>query len=327
MGVTASAPAKVILFGEHFVVYGEPAIVMAIDKRAYAKVELRQDKRLYLRSVNLNLAGCFETGFFKVEQGGTKEARLKFEPLKLVVEKVQEIYGENTGLDIEVNSTVPIAAGLGSSAAVAAAVTAAVGALLKVKMSKEAVFRISYEAEKIVHGAQSEVDPAVSTFGGTLLFQMDTGFRPLDVKADVPLVVGYTGVGKSTRVQVAKVRDIRNKYSRVIDHIMKAAREIVLRAIDALKDGDLETLGDLMNINHALLCGLGVSDESLEWLINAARKAGALGAKLTGAGGGGCMIALAEDERLKQVLEAIQRAGGSPFIARKTDEGVRIEGI
>lgn len=83
----------------------------------------------------------------------------------------------------------------------------------------------------------------------------------------------------------------------------------------------------VMNINHALLCGLGISDESLEWLVNAARKAGALGAKLTGAGGGGCMIALGENERLKQVLEAIQMAGGSPFVARKTDEGVRIEGI
>ena len=324
MGVIASAPAKVILFGEHFVVYGESAIVMAIDKRVYAKAELRQDKRLYLRSVNLNLAGYFENGFFKVEQGDLKEARLKFEPLKLAVEKVLEIYGENVGLDVEVNSTVPVAAGLGSSAAVAAAVTAAVGALLKVKMSKEAVFRISYEAEKIVHGTPSEVDPAVSTFGGTLLFQMDIGFKPLDIKADVSLVIGYTGVERSTRVQVAKVQDIRNKYLRVIDPMMKAAREIDLRAIDALKDGNLETLGDLLNINHALLCGLGISDESLEWLINAARKAGALGAKLTGAGGGGCMIALAENERHKQVLEAIQTAGGSPFIARKTDEGVRI---
>lgn len=92
-----------------------------------------------------------------------------------------------------------------------------------------------------------------------------------------------------------------------------------------MKERDLETVGDLMNINHALLCGLGVSDESLEWLINAARKAGALGAKLTGAGGGGCMIALAENERLEQVLKAVQRVGGRAFIAKKTDEGVRIE--
>ncbi len=325
MGVTASAPAKVILFGEHFVVYGEPAIVLAIDKRAYAKVENRNDKRLYLRSVNLNLAGYFENGTFKIEQGDAKEAKMKFEPIKLAFERILEKYGEKVGLSIEINSTVPVAAGLGSSAAVVAAVTASAGAFLNVKMSKEDIFRITYEAEKIVHGTPSGIDPAISTFGGVLLFQMDTGFKPLDVKMDIPLVIGDTGVERSTRVQVEKVREIKEKYPQVVDPIMLAAREIVLKAIDAIKENDLDALGDLMNINHALLSGVGVSDESLEWLINAARKAGALGAKLTGAGGGGCMIALAKNERLEQILEAIQRAGGRPFIARKTDEGVRIE--
>ncbi len=82
MQVIASAPAKVILFGEHFVVYGEPAIVLAIDKRAYAKVEKRDDKRLYLYSANLNLSGYFENGTFTIEKGNSREARLKFEPLK-----------------------------------------------------------------------------------------------------------------------------------------------------------------------------------------------------------------------------------------------------
>jgi mevalonate kinase len=325
MGVVASAPAKVILFGEHFVVYGEPAIVLAIDKRAYAKAETREDKRLFLHSVNLNIAGYFEDRTFKPEQGNVKEAKLKFEPIRLIVEKVLEKYGENVGLNIEINSTVPVAAGLGSSAAVAAAVTAAASALLNVKMAKEDVFRITNEAEKIVHGTPSGIDPAISTFGGTLLFQIDTGFKPLDVSIDLPLIIGDTGIERSTRFQVEKVRNIREKYPRVVDHIMWAAREVVLRACDALKENDLETLGELMNINHALLYGVGVSDESLEWLINAARKVGALGAKLTGAGGGGCMIALAKNERLQQVSEAVQMAGGRPFIARKTDEGVKIE--
>jgi len=325
MGVVASAPAKVILFGEHFVVYGEPAIVLAIDKRAYAKVEHRNDKRLYLRSENLNLKAYFENGIFKIEEGSMKEAKLRFEPVKLAVEKVLERHGEKVGLNIEINSTVPIAAGLGSSAAVVAAVTAAVGALLNVKMSREDIFRITYEAERIVHGTPSGIDPAISTFGGTLMFQMDTGFKPLDVKMDIPLVIGNTGVERSTRIQVEKVRDMRQKYPQVVEHVMTAARQIVLRALQAIKENDLETLGELMNMNHGLLYGIGVSDESLEWLINAARKAGALGAKLTGAGGGGCMIALAKNERIQQVLEAIQRAGGTPFIARKTDEGVKIE--
>jgi len=325
MGVVASAPAKIILFGEHFVVYGEPAIVLAIDKRAYADVEQRNDKRIHLHSVNLNLAGYFENGNFRIEQGDAKEARLKFDPIKSAVTKVLEKHGAHAGLNIKITSTVPVAAGLGSSAAVVAAVTAAVGALLNVKMAKEDVFRITFESEKIVHGTPSGIDPAIATFGGTLLFQMDTGFKPLDVKADVPLVIGATGVERSTRVQVEKVRNIRDKYPQVIEPIMSAGREIVLRAIDAFKKNDLETLGELMDINHALLYGVGVSDESLEWLVNAARKAGALGAKLTGAGGGGCMIALTRNENLEQVLEAIQRVGGRPFMARKTDEGVRIE--
>jgi len=325
MEVVASAPAKVILFGEHFVVYGEPAIVLAIDKRAYAKAENRNDKRLCLHSVNLNLAGYYEKGIFKVEHGDAKEARLKFEPVKLAVEKVLEKHGEDVGLNIEINSTVPVASGLGSSAAVVAAVTAAVSALLDVKMLKEDVFRIVYESEKIVHGTPSGIDPAISTFGGTLLFQMDTGFKPLDVSMEIPLVIGDTGVERFTRLQVEKVRNVKERYPQVVEPIMWAAREIVLRATEAFKENDLETLGELMNINHALLYGVGASDESLEWLINAARKAGALGAKLTGAGGGGCMIALAKNERILQVLEAIQRVGGRPFIARKTDEGVKIE--
>ncbi|MBX5328246.1 MAG: mevalonate kinase [Candidatus Bathyarchaeota archaeon] len=325
MGVVASAPAKIILFGEHFVVYGEPAIVLAIDKRAYAEAEQRDDKRLCLHSVNLNLAGYLENGNFKIEQGDAKEAKSKFEPIRLAVAKVLEKYGENVGLNIKINSTVPVAAGLGSSAAVVAAVTAAVGALLNVKMSKEDVFRTTFASEKIVHGTPSGIDPAISTFGGTLLFQMDTGFKPLEVKADIPLVIGDTGVERSTRAQVEKVRSIKEKYPQIVEPIMLAAREIVLRAIDALKENDLETLGEMMNINHALLYGVGVSDESLEWLVNAARKAGALGAKLTGAGGGGCMIALTKNENLERVFEAIQRVGGRPFMARKTDEGVKIE--
>jgi mevalonate kinase len=325
MGVVASAPAKVILFGEHFVVYGGPAIVLAIDKRAYAKAEDRKDKLVHMISAHLKLAANIKNGILKVEQGDPKQAKLKFEPVKIAVERILEKYGGNVGLNIEINSTIPVGAGLGSSAAVVAAVTAAVGAELNLKMSKEDIFRIALEGEKIVHGTASGIDPAVATFGGTLLFQMDTGFRPLETKTDIPLVIGDTGVERSTKIQIEKVRNMKEKYSQVAEPMMLAAREIALRANEALKDNDLNTIGELMNINHALLSGIGVSDESLEWLINAARKAGALGAKLTGAGGGGCMIALARNERLEHVMEAIQRAGGRSFIARKTDEGVRIE--
>ncbi|MBS7632692.1 mevalonate kinase [Candidatus Bathyarchaeota archaeon] len=325
MGVTASAPAKVILFGEHFVVYGEPAIVLAIDKRVYAKAEKRVDKILHLNSANLALEATIENGVFTTEKGNPKEAKLRFEPVKTAVAKVLAKHGAAVGIDLEISSEVPVGAGLGSSAAVIASTTAAVSTLLNVNISREDIFRITFEAEKIVHGTPSGVDPAIATFGGTLLFQMDTGFRPLDIKSEISLVIGNTGVERSTRVQVEKVRAVKEKYPQVVEPMLRSAREIVLRAVEALKKDDLETVGELMNINHSLLRGVGVSDDSLEWLINAATKAGALGAKLTGAGGGGCMIALSRKDKLEQVTEAIQRAGGNPFIARKTDEGVRIE--
>jgi len=196
---------------------------------------------------------------------------------------------------------------------------------VKIDVSKEDVLRIAFEAEKVVHGTASGIDPAIATFGGALLFQVDTGFKPLEVKVDIPLVIGDTGVQRSTRLQVAKVREAKDKFPQVFDPLTRCAQEIVVRGMDALRDNDLETLGELMNINHALLYGLGVSDESLEWLVTAARKAGALGAKLTGAGGGGCMIALARSDRLEEVSEAIKARGGTPFMAKKTDEGVRIE--
>jgi mevalonate kinase len=318
MGVVASAPAKIILFGEHFVVYGEPAIVIAIDRRASVKIQNRDDGKLRFHSTTLKYAGHFEKDAFKIEQGDEREARIKFEPVKHAVESVLQKRGERVGLDVEINSSIPIGAGLGSSAAVVAASTAAAGALLNVKLSKEDIFRITLETERIVHGNPSGIDPAVSAFGGAILFQMDTGFKPLDANFDVPLVVGDTGVERSTRVQVEKFRI-------TVENMMRAEREVVLRAVEAFKENDLDTLGNLMNINQSLLCGVGVSDESLDRLANAARKAGALGAKMTGAGGGGCIIALSREEKLQSVLEAIQTAGGRSFIARKTDEGVRID--
>jgi mevalonate kinase len=325
MGVVASAPAKVILFGEHFVVYGEPAIVLAIDRRVYATVDCRSDARIRVQSANMGFSGYFENGRFTVEKGEPKEAGLKYEAVRLAAEKVMNMHGKSTGLNIDINSSVPVGAGLGSSAAVIAAVALATDSLLGAKMSKEDVFRIACETEKFVHGTTSGVDPAISTFGGILLFQIDTGFKPLEAKIDIPLVVGDTGVERSTRLQVEKVRTVMENYPNLFELIQKAARAIVLRAMEALQKSDLIRLGELMNINQALLSAVEVSDESLEWLINASRRAGALGAKLTGAGGGGCMVALAKSEMLEKVLDAIAGAGGRPFKAKKTDEGVRIE--
>jgi mevalonate kinase len=322
--VTASAPAKVILFGEHFVVYGEPAIVLAIDKRAYASAQLRKDERIYVNSFNMRVSGTFKGERFQAEKGGS-EARVKLEPVKNAVHQVLERAKKKIGVNVQINSDIPVSAGLGSSAAVATSTIMAVSHLLGMELSHDHIFRMAYESERLVHGTPSGIDPAISTYGGSLQFQRGKDFLPLNVQANIPLVIGNTRVERSTGELVANVRRIREHYSSIIDPVIKAGGKIALDAVEALKQNDLQTVGDLMNINHALLCAVGVSHEALERLVYAARKGGALGAKLTGGGGGGCMIALAEEKKLKQVMNAIGRAGGTAFMARKTDEGAQIE--
>jgi len=322
--VTASAPAKVILFGEHFVVYGEPAVVLAIDKRAYASAQLRKDERIYINSSDLGVSGAFKGERFQVE-GGDSKARSKLEPIKNAVQQVLERAERKAGVNVRINSNIPVSAGLGSSAAVATSTIVAVSTLLDIELPRNQIFLMAYESERLIHGTPSGIDPAISTYGGTLQFQKGKDFIPLNVQTNMPLVIGNTKVERSTGELVATVRHLREHYPLIIDPIIKTGGKIALDAVEALKKDDLPTIGELMNINHALLCAVGVSHESLERLVYAARKGGALGAKLTGGGGGGCMIALAEAGKLRRAVKAIERAGGTAFVARKTEHGVRVE--
>jgi mevalonate kinase len=323
--VTASAPGKVILFGEHFVVYGEPAVVLAIDKRAYASAQLRKDERIYINSIDMGVSGTFKGEKFQVEKGGGSKARLKLEPIKNAVQQVLEKAERKTGVNLKINSDIPISAGLGSSAAVATSTILAVSNLLGIELSRDQIFNMAYESERLVHGTPSGIDPAISTYGGALQFQKGKDFIFLNVQTNIPLIVGNTKVERLTGELVANVRRIKEQYPSIIDPIIEIGGKIALDAVEALKRGDLHTVGELMNINHALLCAVSVSHESLERLVYAARKGGALGAKLTGGGGGGCMIALAEAGKLKRVAKAIEQVGGTAFVAQKTDQGVRIE--
>jgi len=322
--VTASAPAKVILFGEHFVVYGEPAVVLAIDKRAYALARLRKDERIYIKSVELDVSGTFTGERFKAERGGSK-ARLKLDPVKNAVQLVLEIAERKAGVNVRINSNIPVSAGLGSSAAVATSTILAVSKVLGIELSRDQIFRMAFESERLVHGTPSGIDPAISTYGGTLQFQKGKDVTSLDMQTNIPLVIGNTRVERSTGDLVATVRRVKEHYPIISNLIIRSGGKIALDAVEALKKADLQTVGELMNINHALLYALGVSHEALERLVYAARKGGALGAKLTGGGGGGCMIAIARQNKLKRVAKAIERVGGDAFIARNTDEGARIE--
>ena len=322
--IKASAPAKVILLGEHFVVHGEPAIVLAIDKRATVTVETRNDSKIFIESKDIGASGFFVNDEFHPKMGG-KEAGRKLEPIYAIVKEAIRRYNLRYGININIESSIPVGAGLGSSAAVSVATASAIFSMLDPKVSKDTIFNAAFNAEKIVHETPSGVDPAVSTYGGILWYCRSKPIRRLKIDINLPLVIGNTGKERSTGKLVAKVNKLRSRYPLIVGKIIKAGGEIVKRSVKALREGDLKTLGELMNIDHELLRALGVSCRELEELIYAAREAGALGAKLTGAGGGGCMIALAYPEKIIDVAHAIKEAGGEVLITEKTDEGVIIE--
>lgn len=295
----ASSPGKAILFGEHFVVYGEPAIAVAIDLRV--KVTACKSQTTFIEGFRTSLVD------------------------KALALALKAVSAERENVHVKIESNLPISVGLGSSAATASAIIAAIAGLFEVKLSKDELFRMTLECEKTVHVNPSGIDPAVAVNGGAILYQREVGVKPVKLLEDFMLVIGNTGEKRSTGVMVERVRAFAEKRMDVMEYLRKTYLSTVLRALKALEEGDLEELGLLMNVNHGLLEALGVSNFKLNKLVYVSREAGALGAKMTGGGGGGCMIALTPKEKLKSVVEGIKRAGGEPIVAPVSRVGVTYE--
>ncbi|MFH0897245.1 MAG: mevalonate kinase [Candidatus Bathyarchaeota archaeon] len=317
----ASAPGKVILTGEHFVVFREPALVMAINRYVYVNVEERKDTAIYISS-SLGFSGIFRGDKFRLETGGTG-ARRVLEPIKISAESTLNSLNERRGLNIHVTSTLPVAAGLGSSGASAVSTVAAVGKLLEANFTKESIVSLATSAERYVHNNPSGVDQSISTYGGIISYKKGEDILHLKINSTIPIVIGNTSFSRNSGKLVDGVQIRKRRLPEVICLIISAAGKLTTRAIDALKRGDLEELGLLMDINHGLLTALGVSNEALDKLVYAAKRGGALGAKLTGAGGGGCIIALTYLDRREDIAQLISEVGGIPIFAEKVDRGVR----
>ena len=331
MRVLASAPAKIILFGEHSVVYGKPAIAAAIDLRTYVRAEFNKNGRIRIEAKDIRTPGLIvsfseDQIYFETDYGKAAEV-LSYvrEAINLVMEET----GKQKGVTVSITSQIPVGAGLGSSAAVAVATIGAVSKLLDLELSNAEIAKLGHKVELLVQGASSGIDPTVSAVGGFLYYQNES-FESLPV-VELPIVVGYTGSSGSTKELVTKVRKSFDEMPEIIDPILSSmgkvvekAREIILAEYN--KEIKFELLGRLMNINHGLLDALGVSTKSLSDLVYASREAGALGAKITGAGGGGCMYALAPGKQ-SEVATAIKIAGGMPMVTKISREGLRIEDI
>ncbi|MFB6183017.1 MAG: mevalonate kinase [Haloarculaceae archaeon] len=327
--VTSSAPGKVYLFGEHAVVYGEPAVPCAIERRARVTVEESDASELRVHATDLSLDG------FTVEYGDGQagspdvdvdpalvEAGMAY--VEGAIEQARAVADAPTvGFDVHVESDIPLGAGLGSSAAVVvAAIDAAtreLGVELSAREVAERAYRVEYEVQD---GQASRADTFCSAVGGAVRVEGDDCQAIEDVP-HLPFVIGYDGGAGDTGALVAGVRNLRDTYDFAADTVT-AIGDVVRHGERVLDDGDLQELGRLMDFNHGLLAALDVSSRSLDAMVWAAREAGALGAKLTGAGGGGCIVVLDETPESLTALRYSQ-ACEDAFRADLDAEGVRVD--
>lgn len=285
---------KAILFGEHFVVHGMPGIVSAIDLTAYAEVK-KTGEGITIKDER------------KGAKGYTEKKRTQ---RKESIERMLKIMGiplEKAFLEIWLGGNLPSFSGIGASAASSVAIARAIAEELEMNLSDERINEIAYEAEKAYAGTPSGIDNTAATYGGLIWFKKNLRGGPntierLNISKPVEIVIGNTGVVADTKKMVASVAKRKKKNPEKYDPLFNQAESLAFQARKALEDFDLRKVGRLMNENHGLLQGIEVSCKELDYLINLALEHGSFGAKLTGGGGGGCMVALTPGKELQEAV-------------------------
>jgi mevalonate kinase len=301
---TDSAPGKVILFGEHAVVYGRPAIAVPVTQvRAAATVEpAPPHSGLTLIASDLGKSVSLDTA--SQDEPLAAAARITLEHLS----------SPEPDATLTISSTIPIASGLGSGAAVSTALVRALAGFLGHTPESAEISTLVFEVEKIHHGTPSGIDNTVVAYEQPVYFVRGHPVERLTVAAPFTLLIGDTGTHSSTKSVVDHVRQAWKRDPARYDALFDQMGDVVDEARRAIETGDVDTLGLLMDENHTLLIELDVSSPQLDELVDAARFSGATGAKLSGAGRGGNMIALVEDDLTEEVAEALREAGAVQVI-------------
>lgn len=301
---TASAPGKVILFGEHAVVYRRPALAVPVTQ-VHAKVDISPARRpgIHIEAPGIRL----RTDLAALPPG---------HPLRSAVEAVFQTLDIRAipALDIRISSNIPVAAGLGSGAAVSVALIRALSAHLGAAFSDEQVNGLCYEIEKIHHGTPSGIDNTVITYARPVYFIRGQPLETFTVKSAFTLVIADTGVPALTKESVGAVRVLWEADPARWEQVFDQVAAIVRQARQAMETGDWLALGPLMKANHSLLQTMSVSSLQLDRLVETARAAGAEGAKLSGGGQGGNMLALVRPEKAAAISAALLAAGATHTI-------------
>ncbi|MDO8752689.1 MAG: mevalonate kinase [Anaerolineales bacterium] len=326
----ASAPGKVILFGEHAVVYGRPALAVPVTQ-VHVDVEVLDSPR---------------AGIFIHAPGIDLHAELNAlpadHPIASVILKMIQRFDISPlpNLEVNISSTIPVASGLGSGAAVSVALIRALSLVLP-KLHRDNVSKVvgsflpstrfasghrfhslsdvevnslAYEIEKLHHGTPSGIDNTVITYNKPVYFIKGQPVEMFKVGKPFTIVIGDTGIPALTKESVNDVRRLWLKDTLSFEGLFNEIAQIALIARRSIESGKPELLGDLMDHNHSLLQDMTVSSPELDKLVQAARNAGALGAKLSGGGRGGNMIALAEQAKAESVAGGLISAGAKRTI-------------
>jgi len=298
MKSVASAPGKVILFGEHFVVYGIKAILCSIDKRITATSQIIDEKKIKIKSDIGNVE--ISTDLLSTPDRSMDVVK----PFLYIAKKALEKSGERVGIEIMIDSEIPAGIGLGSSSACCVAVAASVMGLFK-QLTKEEVLKIAIEAERTIFENTSGADCSVCTFGGLMEYDMKNGFKKINSKANFDLVIANSKQAHFTSEIVENVRRFRENNEDLFASFCDQESILIQNALLSLEKNDLKSLGVLMSKNQDLLERINISTEKLALLIREAKKT-SFGAKITGAGGGGCIIALVDKSNLENTLSSLK---------------------
>ena len=297
--MNASAPGKVILFGEHAVVYSRPALAVPVTQ-VHADVEVLDSPR---KGIWIDAPG--------IDLHAELNSLPADHPIGSVILKLFQRFGisQTPNLEINILSTIPVAAGLGSGAAVSVALIRALALHLSNPLTDEQVSEIAYEIEKLHHGTPSGIDNTVITYAKPVYFIKGQPMEIFKVGRPFTIVIGDTGIPAPTKESVADLRRLWLRDTTTYEDIFNEIAQIALIARRSIESGKYELLGNLMDHNHSLLRGMTLSSPELDKLVEAARNAGALGAKLSGSGRGGNMIALVEQAKAESVANALISAG------------------
>ncbi|HEY7777187.1 MAG TPA: mevalonate kinase [Nitrososphaeraceae archaeon] len=318
----SSAPAKVILFGEHFVVYKNPAIVAAINRRIRVQVQLNDKSRINIRSGENSLSVPINSNDNYIMSHDTNSIAL-FPIFKCIKYVFQEKNLSNVGANLEIESQIPYGEGLGSSAASCVSSVAALYSLFS-DLDKTQIYETARLMEQNIHTNSSGVDCYVSTFGGIVNFDPEKGFSSVVPNKKFTLLIGNSGIKHSTGKVVSQVRQFRQENSSVFKDLTSKAHEICKSAVISMNQGDESELGNLLSENHKLLSALGVSHPMVEKMIETCLDNGAFGAKLTGAGMGGAVIALIPKDLGNEILMKMSKGPGKWMLVELDYDGVTL---